>query len=690
MYLFLLILLLLAGCSKPYEFTENKEVTIYRDQWGVPHIHGLTDEDVAYGLAWVSCEDDFITIQEQLLAVKGNLGQVKGRDGALADFAIQFMGIRDYARRNMHTLSDATQKLIRGYVNGANAYILAHPESVLSSTIYPIEDYDLVTGYLMGMVEISGASSDLRKLADGSIVKELHTGLEKGSNAIAISARITDERETFLAVNSHQPMEGWYSWYEAHLVSDEGMNILGGTFPGGATIFHGVNEYLGWAQTVNHADFSDIYKLVMHPEKKFYYEMDGDYFPLKRKVIRAWVKLWGPIQIPITRNIYESKFGITFRIGEDFYAWRYQAREAVKSIEQWYAMNRARNFDEFKAALNINGIACTNIVYADAADNIYYISNGIQPKRSPEYNWQSVLPGNTRKTLWTDEYWPVDSLPQVLNPSSGYVFNTNNTPFSSSADDENPVYEERFGPMGYKHPCEENNRSLRLQELLDGNSHLSYREFLNIKFDQTYPISLRADPYDEETLLQLDPLTHDSIRTAIDILASWDRNTNKENRGAALFLLARERLRLSYIRNGQVEDQDYAGAISKAGQELLAKFGRMDVPLGEIQRHRRADVDLPLGGGSDVLAAIYCREDDDGRYRAFSGESYIMMARFGENELPVLETINAYGARNLSDNPHYTDQMQLFVNQQLKSMTLDMDVVKAAAVEQYHPLMVLQ
>ena len=133
--------------------------------------------------------------------------------------------------------------------------------------------------------------------------------MPKGSNAIAISKQKTSTEETFLAINSHQPLEGWYSWYEAHLISAEGMNILGGTFPGGICIFHGVNQYLGWAHTVNHADFSDVYALTMHPSDKLKYRYDGEWKTLKEKKYWSWLKLLGPLKIPIRRTIYESVYG---------------------------------------------------------------------------------------------------------------------------------------------------------------------------------------------------------------------------------------------------------------------------------------------------------------------------------------------------------------------------------------------
>lgn len=674
------------SCYQPVQFSEYTDCTIYRDKWGVPHIHGKTDADVAYGLAWASAEDDFQTMQEQLLAIRGMYGEAIGKKGIVADFAIKFMGIRDFAQEHLDELEDKTILLIDGYARGVNAYALAHRNELLVDDLFPVKRADLVAGYLLGLVEISGAVEDLAKLADGSIVEELGDNTERGSNAIAISGRKTKEGQTFLAINSHQPMEGWYSWYEAHLISDEGMNILGGTFPGGITIFHGTNEHLGWAHTVNQADFSDVYKLSMHPEKEDFYAIDGDYFQLEKQELKSWVKVAGPVNIPITRTIYQSKYGITFKIGEDYFAWRFQAGEAVKAIEQWYKMNKAKSFSEWRSALDIKGIPCTNIVYADKEDNIFYISNAKQPFRSPDFDWLKILPGNTSQTFWTEQSWPIDSLPQVLNPISGYVFNTNNTPYSSSDNLNNPQISRAHATMGLQNPEEENNRSLRFKELITEYDKLSYDEFLRIKFDRNYPTPLRPLPYDEELLLSQSDPESEELKVPVGLLRSWNRNTDPDNKIAPLFLLAKENLRLQYLKNGHVEREDYLNAIQKAADELMTNFNSIQISLGYFQRHRRGNVDLAIGGGADVLAAIYARKDEDDRYKGYSGESYIQMVRFDSVQGPIIESVNAFGASANPGSKHFTDQMPLFVNQQLKKMSLSLDSAKINSIRQYHPL----
>ncbi len=691
----LFFLLLLLACRQTPQGEELSNIKIARDAWGVPHIIARTDKEVAYGLAWAECEDDFNTLQEQMAACKGLLGEIKGQEGIIVDFGVKFMGLQEIvAERYEKEVRGAFREYLESFVAGINAYAYLHPEEILLDDLFPLTIQDILVGYLLGSVEISGAGKDLVKILDGKIAEDLKSNFSKGSNAIAISRRKTTDNKTYLAINSHQPLEGWYSWYEAHLISEEGLNILGGTFPGGVCIFHGVNEHLGWAHTVNHADFSDVYKLTMHPQKKHLYRFDGKWLELEEKKYWAWLKLFGGIKIPISRTVYQSKYGPTFETEDGFYAWRFVVGQSLRMVEQWYKMNKATSFEEFYDALKIRGIPSTNIVYADKADNIYFLSNGRLPFRNPDYQWRAVLPGDTSATLWGEEVIPLDSLPQVLNPECGWVFNTNNTPYSSSNQSENPEEIALNKVMGYQSSQLENNRSSRFLELIAQYDSLNYEDFKRIKYDQQYPAKMTLPSATNlESLFYLDAKKYPDISDAITLLKNWDRKTDITNTTAPLFILTWkniDKIRKKegrVVRGGTLKESDCVQGITKAKAELLAKFGKLKVPLGDFQRHRRGDVDIPLGGGPDVLAAMYSQKQEDGTYKGLAGESYIELVRFGKDSVEI-ESINAYGTSAKSGTAHYTDQMEYFARQKLKPMTLNKKAVLQQAVRVYSPMKV--
>lgn len=689
----IILLILFLGCKGGPKIEKHLEVEIVRDHWGVPHIYGKKDIDVAYGLAWAQCEDDFITLQELMAACKGKLGEMKGKEGIMADFGIKFMGLREIAKQKYE--KDVTgdfKNYLENFVVAVNTYARLHPNQVLLENLFPLTGQDIITGYLLGSLEISHAGKDLMKILKGTIAKELNQESERGSNAFAFSSKITKDKKTYLAINSHQPLEGWYSWYEAHLVSEQGLNILGGTFAGGICIFHGVNENLGWAHTVNHGDFSDVFELEINPENPNQYKFDGQWLELEEKSYTSFMKVSNGIKIPITQTIYRSVYGPTFKTEKGVFAWRFIVGQNIKMAEQWFHMNKAKNFDEFKTALEMRGLASLNIVYADKEDNIYYVSNGRFPKRSINYNWQSILPGNTSETLWGEKLVAFDSLPQVINPESGWVFNTNNTPFSSSDSLNNPKETMLNKTMGFQPTGMENNRSIRFLELMSELDSLNYKRFKKIKYDQQYPNTMTTrTAINLEILFQLDEQLYPNLEDAILSLKAWNRKTNKENKKAALYILTwmhmdqKRKDEGRAVRGSKLTTEDCIYGLRRAKEELINNFGSIEIPLGDVQRHIRGKVNLPIGGGPDVLAAIYSKKLTDKTYKAHAGESYIQLVRFGEDEVEI-ESVNSYGSSTNLGSIHATSQMKMFTNQQLKKMSLKRDSVLKSAIRIYHPL----
>ncbi len=664
----------------------GQQVSIARDSFGVPHIFGQTDAEVAYGLGWVQCEDQFKTLQELLAACRGVLGELKGKNGVVADIGIQYMGIADFVKEHYDKeVTGHFRNYLEHYVQAVNDYALEHPERVLLKKLFPVTGQDVITGYLLGNVEISGAGGDLQRILNNNIIKYQRSNFQKGSNAIAISNRKTKDRKTYLAINSHQPLEGWYSWYEAHLHSEEGLNIIGGTFAGGVCIFHGANQHLGWAHTVNHADFSDVYKLTVNKDGNAYL-YDNEWLPLRKKKIKAKAKIAG-IQVPIKRTMYHSIYGPTIKNKHGFYAWTFSAGTTLKMAEQWFRMNKAKNFGEFKQALEMKGIVSTNIVYADREDNIFYISNGRLPERDSRYEWDEVLPGDTSLTKW-GKLIDLDQLPQVLNPKSGYLFNTNNTPFSSSSPSDNPQETPLNEQMGYQESGDENNRSRRFMELMSQYDKITYEDFKAIKYDDQYPEKMeKIRGNNVSHFFNLKPSNHPEIEDALILIQSWNRKTDIENKSASIFLAS------VYQLDGMRGKKKYRGknwrqidrsieAIRLAQKDLIKHFGRIDIPLGTLQRHSRGDVNLPIAGGPDVLAAMYSGRQKDGTYRALGGESYISLVRFSEEGVE-LETINAFGNSEYLDDPNSTNQMKFYAERKLKKMTFDKEEILASAVKVY-------
>ncbi len=656
------------------------KIDIVRDKYGVPHIFAKTDPEVAYGLAWAHAEDDFTTIQQSLLAGKAMLGAYQGKKGAAIDYVVHLLRIPELVEEKYDTdLSPDFKRLLEGYCAGLNAYAAKHPEEILLKKAFPVRPKDMIQYSVLQLCVLSGADKALSSINKGTVAL-LENFKTQGSNGIAFNSRKTTDGQVYLDINAHQPLEGPVAFYEAHLCSEEGWNILGANFPGAPCILHGCNEYLGWAHTVNAPDKLDIYQLEINPTNKLQYKLDGQWETLEEKNAKLNVKLSG-IRINVNKKVYWSKYGPTLITPKGTFSIRMPAQMDIRGLEQWYRFNKAKNFTEFKTALNMLAIPGYNIVYADRYDTIYYISNGRIPIRDPKYDWKGTLPGNTSATLWTSLH-PLSDLPQVLEPASGFVYNTNHSPFHSTEGTDNPVIKDPT--MGYE--TNENNRSLRFAELLASYPKVSFDDFKRIKFDRQYPAKF-AFSSNIDSFFLLNPADYPEISDLIINLKQWNRNSEIESIGAATFLEIYQAIytaHRSYLRNKIITKEEAVSILKEAKDSMLKDFGRTNLQLGDIQKLVRGEKEFPLGGLPDVLAPSYSIPYKNGMVKDNQGDAYIELVRFTKSG-PVIESLNVYGASARKDSPHYTDQMEMFTHQQTKSMTLNKEEVYKHAEKIYHP-----
>ena len=289
--LFLLCVFILSGPSIA-QFNANT-IDIVRDKYGVPHIFGKTDPEVAYGLAWAHAEDDFTTIQQSLLAGKSMLASYVGKKGASIDYIIHLLRIPELVEEKYETdLSPAFKRVLEGYCAGLNAYAAKHPGEVLLKKAFPMTPKDMVQYSVLQLCVLSGADKALASIFGGT-VPLLENYKTAGSNAFAFNSHKTTDGQVYLDINAHQPLEGPVAFYEAHLCSEEGWNIIGANFPGAPSILHGCNEYLGWAHTVNAPDKLDVYQLEINPANKLQYKFDGQWEVLEEKNAPLKVKIAG-------------------------------------------------------------------------------------------------------------------------------------------------------------------------------------------------------------------------------------------------------------------------------------------------------------------------------------------------------------------------------------------------------------
>ena len=660
------------------------QVEIVRDQWGVPHIFGKTDADVAYGLAWAHAEDDFKTIQQAYLAGNALLSRKRGLKGAVADYVAQLIGSEEIVNEKYESdISPAYKTLTQAYAEGLNRYAHKNPKEVIDQKLFPLTPKKMLRYQQLQLFFFSRGDYWASRILSNQLNDPEELEEMRGSNTFAFNSVKTKEDATYLAINTHQPLDGPASWYEAHLVSEEGTNILGALFAGSPNILTGANEHLAWSHTVNYPDKFDVFKLKMDPKKKHTYWVDGKAYPLEVHKAKVYIRILG-IPIKVSRKYYKSMFGPTLKNDNGYYAMRTPAFYNIQALQQWWNMNKAQNFTEFYEALKMKSIPGFNIGYADKNDTIFYISNGLIPKRAPGYNWKEVVPGDTKKTLWTETY-DIEELPQVIQPKSGYIYNANHSPFYASSESDNPSAESFSKDMNFE--TYHNNRSTRLYELINGYSTIGDQEFKKIKYDRQFPKPFQFNYVDINAIDSISAGNYPELSVLINEIQNWDRKADIDSYGAGAFAslyFELQKIYSSLPKDKKVTEEQLITALKKVKEDLQTYFGAERIQLGDMHRLIRGEKDIPIWGMPDVITAMGSVKLEDGRRKVVSGESYIELVKFTSEGVEI-ESVISYGSSDHSDSPHYNDQMELYRDFKTKKMTLDKAEIYRNAKKIYSP-----
>lgn len=682
----------LAGCgavdrSEWLALADNYEVTIKRDTWGVPHIHGRTNDDAAFGFAYAQAEDNWATIEESMPLYRGEMASIAGPDAAVTDYLIKLLRIWPTLReRYSQDLSAEMRSYLQAFADGLNYYAAKHPEQI-SSSFEPVTPEDIVAGHMLRHLLFFGFDGAVRELTADERAREISryevafNDLPVGSNAFAVAPNYSSDGATRLAINSHQPTTGPVAWYEAHISSDEGLNVMGGVFPGSPSIALGFNESLGWAATVNQPDLFDVYVLEINSDNPDQYLLDGEWQDLDISSVDIDVKLWGFLPWSVAQEVVYSAHGPVLRTDHGSYAFRYPGMTEIRHVEQWYRMNLARSLEEWREVMRMQSFASFNFVAADADGNIMFVHNSLTPIRKAGYNWQQYLPGADSSLIW-QETMDFDELPAVVNPESGWVLSANHTPFLVTGGADNPDPADYPDSAGFD--ARMSNRATRGLELFESLGPISAADFSAIKHDKRYSTNSRPAGHVKRALA-LDYTTQPHLQAAQQILADWDLNTDINNTGAALGVcLVSSR---PVISSDPATDAVIATEFERCVALLHEKFGRLDPPWGEVNRHIRGEVNVAVGGGPDTLRAIYGRGlEVDGYLTNVAGDGlYYLVSWDKDGNQQVLGTHHFGSATLDASSPHYSDQAIGFANEQLRDPLFEPDKLKANLSHSYSP-----
>ena len=658
------------------EATPQYSATITRDIFGVPHVHGATDADAAFGLAYAQADDDITNILSTIDLARAGSGLKNGRDGAIADYLIKALGIRELVEeRYEEDLSSEVKAVLEGFVAGLNYWMSLNLDRNIKD-YYPVNKVDLVSSFAIQNLFFAGIDSAIKELMNAPkevSEAELDKGGESrkvaslvaGSNAFALNSNKTSDGKTRLVINSHQPLEGPVAWYEAHISSDEGWNMMGGLFPGAPFVFVGFNESLGWGMTVNGPDLTDAFKLKINPENKNQYLLDGKWENFDIKNIKLPVKLLGPISWTFNREAKFSEHGLVLETESGSYALKFAGMKEIRQPDQWFRMNKAQNKDQWLEAMKMRAIISFNAVYADKEDNIMLLHNTAGPIRNEAYDWKQPVDGTNSTLIW-NEITPFDEIPLLINPNSGWIVSANQDPFRASSLKDNLKRSDFSKTLGIE--TKMTNRAYRVIEIFDNDKKFTEQDLLDAKFDNEYSKESRSIKYLQNVLAQ--EYEDQEFQEAQAVLNAWDLKTDNDNRSAALGVCILSEEWRAFMN--RIDAPSSKEMFKKCIDELNDAFGRVDPLWSEVNMLIRGDLSLPIQGGPDTLRAVYGRPQDDGILKAVAGDGLVVSLSWDSDGNQESQSIHQYGsATQDSSSKHYDDQVQLFVDEKMKPTFFD-------------------
>lgn len=679
---------------------QDYNATVMRDDFGVPHIFGVRDADASFGLAYAHAEDDFETIQLTIAATRGHLARYQGKDAAVTDYLVQLMGIWDTIEENRANIPSDVIAIAEAYVAGLNLYAAENPDATWVG-LAPFTSDDVFAGFMFKSPFFYGLDSELLALfgdernaqvaldpsgSKGAFQTGPRDTAERGSNGFAIAPARSVDGKTRLLINSHQPLTGPVAWYEAHIVSEQGLDMQGGLFPGTPVILCGFNRNIGWANTVNNPDLFDSFVLTVNPDNPDQYWLDGAWVDFDITPVTIDVKLLGPFAFKARREIKRSIHGPVIEASHGTYAVKYAGLGEYRQLEQYYRLNKTTGMDSFLDVMSQNALPSINYVVADKDGNVGLVYNGQMPDRAPGWAWDADLPGDRSDIIW-DQYRPFDDVPKLINPSSGLIWNANNDPAFATDGPDNLRRAEMIVEMGLQDNM--TNRAMRLTELFDGQTPISRDSLLAVKFDDDYSTGSIAARVMAE-ILRADFSDDPQLKAAQDVLSRWDLSADAPNISAALGVLTvRPAVTEKYTK---IPSPEPVEALRLARDFLIAEHGRLDVPWGEVNRMIRGEVNAPLSGGPDTLRAVYtARVDGTGQHKMTTGDTYIALVEWpapdsANNAAPRASVIHQFGSKTLGeDSPHYDDQAKIFARGEFREALWDREEIEAKATRIYRP-----
>jgi acyl-homoserine-lactone acylase len=689
---------------------EAKNVTIIRDDWGIAHVYGKTDADAVFGVEYAQAEDDFNRVETNYINAMGRLAEAEGDKLVYQDLRMKLF-IDPVELKKEYAASPAwLQKLMNAFADGLNFYLSQHPD-VKPRVIKHFEPW-MALSFTEGSIGGDIEKVNLNQLAAfyGKVPVSEPPAQEElepepvGSNGAAVAPSNTADHHALLLINPHT---SFFFRSELQMVSDEGLNAYGAATWGQFFCYQGFNEHAGWMHTSSGVDAVDEYlETVTKKGDSFYYKYGNEDRPVTASEIVVPYKTdSGMAEKKFT--VYRTQHGPVIREANGKWVAIRLMQEHVKALTQSYTRTKAKDYKSYLQTMELKANSSNNTIFADADGDIAYFHGNFIPRRDTSFDWTRPVDGSNPATDWKG-LLAIDETPHLLNPKSGWLYNSNNWPWSAAGPsspkkEDYPVYVESGG---------ESARGLHAVRVLQDKKDFTLDSLIAAAYDSYLTWFEKPMP----ALIKAWDATPDSNplkgRTAeqIALLRNWDLRWGVTSVPTSLAVFWGDEVRRRVSGGGRrgggsIEDSigsapadQLLQALVAASDKLASDFGTWKTPWGDINRFQRLNDDIspkfddkgasvPVGFTSATwgsLASFGARAyPGTKKWYGTSGNSFVAAVEFGKTVRA--KAVTAGGESGDPKSPHFNDQGQRYATGGLRDVYFYKSQLQGHTQREYHP-----
>ncbi|MEM9272774.1 MAG: acylase [Cyanobacteria bacterium P01_F01_bin.143] len=671
---FLVGLLIALSIGQTNLQSSPKNTEILWDNYGVPHIYGVNEQDAFKAFGWSQMQSHGNLILRLYGQARGQAAEYWGEDYLESDQWVLTMGVPQRATTWYQEQNSNFRSYLDAFADGINSYAQEYPELIDDEVevVLPVTGEDVLAHVqrvlnFTFIVDPGTVAETLGDLGDRAQRKQ-----SKGSNGWAIAPSRSASGNAMLLANPHLPWADLFLWYEAQITAP-GIDAYGATLVGVPVLAIAFNHNLGWTHTVNTFDGWDLYELTLAEDG---YLFDEKVRNFEQETIEIQVKQADGTMRSQELIVRKSIHGpVIKQESGTAYALRVVGLDRPGVLKQWWDMAKAQNFQQFEQVLKRLQLPMFTIMYADREGHIMHLFNAQVPirDRGDFADWQEIIPGDTSDTLWT-EIHPYQDLPRIVDPASGWLQNANDPPWTTTFPRE--ITSEDY--PSYIAPRQMYFRAQRSARMLAEDEQISFAEMI------AYKHSTRMEIADRLLDDLLPALRNEGSQQAIkvaDVLENWDRQANADSRGAVLFAAWLEETDFDTLfaqpwqaespfdtPDGLANPQQAVTAVLVVADAIEQNYGALDISWGEVFRLQYGNKDFPANGGPGYLGIFRVVDffpiEESKMFQAFDGDSFVAAIEFSQ---PIKAmALTTYGNATQPDSSHLGDQLDLFTQKQLR------------------------